>query len=177
MKNKPLHFVIALTFVLCGDPAYGQNPLGPGPKKARTADDYQPRTLKELIAPGTAADGRHDEEDGVILRGKVLPSRVRVTYTGSTRPLPLRKKDVLLKWARRFAGSPDHYTVPYETEMLVIEDGTKHWLAVKKKFVPQLGKELKKGDTVDLYVIRLGGVRTAGEWEWLILVESFQKQK
>lgn len=177
MKDKLLHFVLALAFVLNLNPAYGQSPLGPGPKKVRTLDDYHPRTLKEVAAMETSMEGRHDGENEVVLHGNVLPSRVRVTYIGSTRSLPQGKKDVLQKWARQFAGNPDHYTVPYETEILFIEDGREHWLAVKKKFVPQLEKELKEGEAVDLYVIRLGGVRTADEWEWVILVESFQKPK
>ena len=176
MKYKLLLFVLVLTFLLCGIPAYGQSPPGPGPKKARTLDDYQPRTLKEIAAMGTAVEGRQDVENDIILRGDILPSRVRVTYADSTRPLPESKKDVLHKWAQRFAGSVEHYTVPYEIEMLFVEDGTKHWLAVNKKLVPQLRKELKKGEALDLYVIRLGRVRTGSEWEWLILVENFKKQ-
>jgi hypothetical protein len=122
-----------------------------------------------------AAGDRRDGEKGVILHGDVLPSRVRVTYKGSTRPLPKGRKDVLQQWAQRFAGSPEHYTVPYQTEVLFTEDGTEHWLAVRKKLIPQLGKELKVGEAVDLFVIRLGGVRARGEWEGVILVESFRK--
>ena len=134
--------------------------------------------MKELVAPEkSVVEGNHEEENGMILRGRVLPSRVRVTYEGAKRPLPRSRKDVLEKWAQRFAGSPGHYTVPYQTEMLFVEDGRKHWLAVHQKVIPQLEKELKEGDKVDLHLIRLGAVRTAGEWEWLMLVESFQKQK
>lgn len=173
MRHQLLHVLLALAFVSGGNPADGQNL--PGNKKARTPADYQLRTLKELVALETAAESRHDEEDGVILRGDVRPSRVRVTYKGATRPLPRSRKDVLEKWARRFAGNPEHYTVPYETELLFIEDETKHWLAVNEKLIPQLEKELKAGAAVDLYLVRLGAVRTAGEWEWLMLVESFQK--
>lgn len=80
------------------------------------------------------------------------------------RPLHRSRKDVLHKWARRFAGNPEHYTVLYETGMLFIEGGAEYWLAVKKKFISQFRIELKKGAAVDLYVIRLGGVRTSGVW-------------
>jgi hypothetical protein len=162
-----------MIFVLCGNSVFGQNL--PGPKKARTLDDYQPRTLKEVVTIETAVKGSHEGEDGIILHGNILPSRVRVIYKGLTRPLPHSKKEVIIKWARQFAGFPEFYTKPYETEILFIEDGREYWLAVKKDLVPQLGKELKDGEAVDLYVIRLGGVRTADELEYVILTENYKK--
>ncbi|MCA1566264.1 MAG: hypothetical protein LC803_11625 [Acidobacteria bacterium] len=169
MKYRPAQFALALTFVLCGGASFfAQSP--PGSKKARTPDDYHPRTLKEV-----AAGSRHDVEKSVILHGDVLPSRVRVTYKGSTRPLPTIRKDVLQQWAQRFAGSPEHYTAPYQTEVLFTEDGVEHWLAVKKNLISQFGKELKRGEAVDLFVIRLGGVRAGRGWEEVVLVESFRK--
>ena len=168
MNYRPARFVLVLMFVLCAGASFGQS--SPGSKKPRTPDDYQPRTLKELIA-----GSRRDAVKDVILHGDLLPSRVRVAYKGATRPLPKVRKDVLQQWAQQFAGSPEHYTVPYETEVLFTENGVEHWLAVRRNLIPQLKKELKKGETVDLFVIRLGGVRTGGGWEEIILVESFQE--
>jgi hypothetical protein len=168
MSYRPAQFALALTFALCGGASFGQSP--PGSKKARTPDDYQPRALKEVVAKS-----RGDVETGVVLHGDLLPSRVRVTYKGSTRPLPKDRKDVLQQWTQRFAGSPEHYTVPYKTEMLFTEDGVEHWLAVRKNLIPRLAKELKRGETLDLFVIRLGAVRVGGGWEEVILVESFRK--
>ncbi|HLL73415.1 MAG TPA: hypothetical protein VK363_18390 [Pyrinomonadaceae bacterium] len=174
MKHKLLHVVLLLMFLLSGGvSAYGQSSPLPVNKKPRTQDDYGPRTLKEIAATGTTAGGQHDEANKMILHGNVLPSRVRVTYTGSSRPLPRNRRDVLAKWAARFAGDPAHYTVPYDTEMLFIENGAKHWLAVRKNFAAQAGKKLKKGEAVYLYLIRLGGVRTGDGWEWLMLVENY----
>lgn len=156
-----------------GITAYGQSSPTPGNKKPRDNDDYRPRTLKEIASTGLAAGGHHDKESGMILHGDILPSRVRVIYTGSSRPLPRSRKDVLAKWVQRFAGDPAHYTVPYETEMLFIEGGKKHWLAVSKNSAIQTGKKLKKGEAVYLYLIRLGGVRGGDGWEWLMLVENY----
>jgi hypothetical protein len=96
---------------------------------------------------------------------------VRVTYKGVTRPLPQARKDVLLRWAQLYAGAPEHYTVPYATEVLFSEDGVEHWLAVRKDLVSQLEKAMKQGEAVDLYLIRLGRVKTADKWEPLLLVE------
>lgn len=168
--------------MLVGDLAYGQGSLGARPKKARTPDDYTPRTLKEVAAREVAAkdsdaENRRDEAEGMIVHGKILPSRVRVTYAGRARPLPQIKKDVLRRWAQRYAGAPEHYTAPYETELLFREEGVEYWLAVRKGSVAQFEKEIKKDEAADLYLIRLGLARAGDKWETLLLVESFQKPK
>lgn len=175
MRRKSAHFVLLLALLLGGNLAYGQDGLGPRPKKARTPDDYKPRTLKEVAAKGSDAESRGNKEETLIVHADILPSRVRVTYTGSARPLPQTKKEVLRQWARLYAGSPEFYTRPYETEMLFTEDGAEYWLAVRKESLPRLERELKKGEAVDLYLIRVGAAKAPGGWESMLLVESFQK--
>ena len=172
MKFMLLQFVLILACV----PGVhdGQDSLGAGPKKPRTPDDYKPRTLKAIAAASEAESGR-DKNAAEVVLGDLFPSRVRVNYKGSARPLPQSRKDVIARWARRYAGDATHYTAPYETEMLFNEDGTGHWLAVNKRLLPRFEKELKEGEAIDLYVIRLGGIRTEGEWEWVLLIESFAK--
>lgn len=171
MKRKSSHVVLLLALLLGGHPAYGQDTLGPQPKKARTSDDYKPRTLKELGAEGPDAKRLGNKEETMIVHADILPSRVRATYTGTARPLPEIKKEVLRQWARLYAGFPEGYTKPYETEMLFTEDGVEYWLAVKKD-----ARELKKGEAVNLYLIRVGAAKASdGEWESTLLVESFRK--
>ena len=177
MGGEPFCLVLFLALMLGLGPAYGQGRLGAKPKTARTPDDYQPRTLKEVVGEASGAEMRRDKQDRMIVHGDILPSRVRVTYKGSARPLPPIKQEVLRQWARLYAGSPEHYTAPYETEMLFTEDGAAHWLAVKKKLLPQFEEGLKEGEAVDLYVIRLGGVRTDGKWGPVLLVETFARPK
>jgi hypothetical protein len=172
MKSMLLQIVLLLA---CAPGAPdGQDALGAGSKKPRTPDDYKPRTLK-AIAAASEAEGGRDKDAAEVVLGDLFPSRVRVTYRGSARPLPQSRKDVIARWARQYAGDPTHYTAPYETEMLFDEDGTGHWLAVNKRLLPRFEKELKEGEAIDLYAIRLGGVRTEGKWEWVLLVESFDK--
>lgn len=177
MRRKPFYLVLFLALVFGGSLAYGQGSLGAKPKKARTPDDYKPQTLKEVVAKVSDAESLRDKQERIIVHGDILPSRVRVTYKGGARPLPSMKKEVLRQWARLYAGAPEHYTVPYETEMLFTEDGAAHWLAVNKKLLPQFEEGLKEGEAVDLYVIRLGGVRTEGKWEPVLLVETFARPK
>jgi hypothetical protein len=175
MKRKPSHVVLLLVLLLGGNLVYGQDSLGPKPKKPRTPDDYKPRTLKEVAAEGSGAESRGNKEETMTVYADILPSRVRAMRTGSVRPLPQIKKEVLRQWARLYAGSPEGYTEPYETEMLFVESGVEYWLAVKKKALPQLEREFKTGEAVNLYLIRVGAAKVSDEWELMLLVESFNK--
>lgn len=175
MKNNLCYLTLLLIFVLGGSSSYGQDPLGPTPKRARTLEDYKPRTLKEITKE--VPEGEQDRGSGVIVRGDIVPSRARVVYEGRRRPLPKTSRAVLHRWAQLYAGAPEHYTKPYETELLFREGKLKYWLAVGTPSLARLKKELKKGDAVDLFVIRLGGAKDAGIWVPLLLVENFQKTK
>src|SRR6266849_7035350 len=145
MKKCSLHFVLFLTFLLCGRLASGQNASQAGNKKRRTLDDYQPRTLKEIAAMKPDPKDLRDQQDRLVVTADDLPSRVRVTYTGSTRLLPQFKKEAIRQWARLYAGSIEHYTEPYQSEMLFREGGVGYWLTIRKN--SRLSKqELRKGE-------------------------------
>jgi hypothetical protein len=175
MKRRSSNFVLLLALLLGGNTAYGQGALGPQPKKARTPDDYKLRTLREVAAKGSDAKSLGNKEETMFVYGDIFPSRVRATYKGSARPLPQIKKEVLRQWARLYAGFPEGYTKPYETEMLFTEDGAEYWLAVRKEALPHFKRELKRGEAVELYLIRVGSAKASGGWESMLLVESFRK--
>jgi hypothetical protein len=175
MKKKPLQLVIfaVLSFSIV---ALGQDPTGLHPKRARTAEDYKPRTLKELVVKKSSnPQNRTNKEETMVVTTDILPSRVRVTLTGTTRPIPLIKKEVLRQWARLYAGAPEFYTKPYETEMLFIEEGNEHWLTVKTELLPRLKQDIKDRTEVDLYVIRMGAALISNAWEPMLLVENFRR--
>lgn len=162
----PLSFSIAVL---------AQDPLGPHPKRPRRPEDYKPRALKALALKSADRDTRTNKDETMIVTPDILPSRVRLTFTGPTRPIPQIKQEVLRQWARLYAGAPEFYTKPYEIEMLFTEAGDDHWLAVKKELVPRLKQEIKEGDEVDLYLIRVGAAQISNAWEPMLLVENFQK--
>jgi hypothetical protein len=180
MKRKSFHSVLLVALLLVCNLSYGQDSLGPQPKRARTPEDYKPRTLKEVSAVGAGAEGvvaggLGDKRETMVVHGDIFPSRVRAKYTGSKRAFPRHKKEVLRQWARLYAGVPEGYTAPYETEMLFREDGAEYWLAVRKEALPRFGRELKRGGAVDLYLIRVGAAKSSDAWEPVLLVESFRK--
>jgi hypothetical protein len=171
MKPK-IYPILLLAMLIVPMLVYSQ-----GPKKPRTPDDYVPRTLQQLspLQPGYVANEPLYKEARIIVHGELLPSRVKAIYTGEKRPLHQDKKTVIDSWANKFAGAPEFYTVPYDTEMLFTENGESYWLAVRKEFVTQTAQELKQGDTIELFLIKMGSTRIDGKLEPVILVEKFLK--
>jgi hypothetical protein len=175
MKTQLCLFVLLLSITPMFT-AYDQ-----GEKKPRTIDDYQPRTLKELspLVPEYMASSPEYKDQAkdlrIIVHADLLPSRVKVTYDGTTRPLHESKKSVIKQWANRFAGAPEFYIAPYDTEMLFSENGENYWLVQRKEFVSQFEQELKKGDTIELFLIKMGNIRIDDKLEPVILIEKFLK--
>lgn len=144
-----------------------------GPKRARELADYTPRTLSEISElKGTSAETFNKN---VVIQGEIFPTRVKVVYGFTSRALSTSMKNAVAAWANRYAGAPQHYTAAYEREVAFTEDGQKYWLAVRKELLPKFEAELKKGDTVELFLIKLGSARNGDKWEPVLLVEKFLK--
>ena len=171
MKTRLCLFVLLLS--LTGVSLnYGQ-----GEKKPRTIDDYRPRTLQELrtLLPETfrsalvdSGGDRNNKDLRVIVHGELFPSRVKAIFSGEKRPLLDNKRNVIVAWANQFAGVPEFYTAPYQTELLFTEDGKTYWLAVRKEFPEE---KWKKEEAFDLCVIKLGHARIGDDLEPVLLVE------
>ena len=135
MRRKQAILVLLVALFLSSNVASGQDLSPGGPKKARTAEDYKPRALKEIAALSAlepASEGNSTE----VVTGDLLPSRVRVTNQASKRPISRARQKIIFNWAQRYAGDPQHYTVPYQTEFLFREAGLNYWLVVNKDLVP-----------------------------------------
>lgn len=175
MKDKLMTVILFLALILNGYPVNAQTMSDTIPKRARTEVDYQRRTWKEIAAIGSELISDRKIEDGSIVTSNILPSQVRVTYTGVIRPVRDRKRQVLWQWAARYAGAMEAYTKPYQSEMLFVEDGIEYWLAVRSKDIPKFQQNWQSGNPVKLNVIRMGAVQANNGWEWMLLVESFRR--
>jgi hypothetical protein len=171
MKPGPSHFVLWMALMIGGGMAYGEDNQA-GPKKPRSFEDYTPRSLKAIAAMKPDPDSLRDKQDRLVVTADDLPSRARVTYGGATRPISQLKKEVISQWARLYAGSVEHYTETYQSEMLFVEDGLTYWLVISKDS-PLLSKQgFKEGKPLDLYLIRLGAVIVGDKYDWTFLVEK-----
>jgi hypothetical protein len=163
-----------MALVVGGGMAYGEDSQA-GPKKPRSSEDYTPRSLRAIAAMKPDPNNLRDKQDGLVVTADDLPSRVRVTYEGATRPIPQMKKEVIRQWARLYAGSIEHYTETYQSEMLFVEDGVAYWLAVPKDSLLFSKQSFRKGEPLDLYLIRLGAVIVGDKFDWTLLVEKSRK--
>ena len=173
MKNLVCLFVLLLSSTTLS--VYGQ-----GVKRPRTVEDYKPRTLRELkdlLPPAFAADEQvknNYQSLAIIVHGDLLPSRVQAVYQGPTRQLNERRQSLIAQWAKERAGSLEFYK-SYDTEALFTADGEDYWLAVRKESLPQIEQELKQGDAVELFLIKMGNIRIDNKLEPVILIEKYAK--
>ncbi len=138
--------------------------------------DFKSRTLKDIVNSDAKEIEDSMKRTSLIVHGDMLFSVVRVKYTGKNRQISSVKKELLQNWGKMF-GQTDKYLANYETDYLFTESGVEYWLPVQKKVSAYFPKELKEGDDLDIYLVRVGGVCIKKECDWLFLVEEFQKPK
>jgi len=165
-----LHASLATVLILLASCASQRDAAGP--KRARVPEDYQARSLAELSALDAGETSLGNKEETMRVDGDVRPTSAVATCDGVTRPIPSIKAEVLRQWARLYAGSMEHYTVPYATEMRFTDDGREHWVAVRTSDLPALQSECAASRAIELRVIRLGAAIVDDRWEPLLLLES-----
>lgn len=142
--------------------------------------DFERRTLQELVKINAQEDSedikRFPDKDQFVFRGKILPSVVRLTYTGESRQVSTERKKFIELWAKLYYRNLGYANL-YETEFLFKEDTADYWLPVQKQVAKYFDGELKKGELVDLYLVRPGGTRLKEKIDWIFLVEEFQQPR
>jgi hypothetical protein len=69
-------------------------------------------------------------------------------------------------------------TAPYQTAMVFTENAKNYWLVVRQDALLKF-QELKRGDTIELFLIKMGNIRlepTDEKLESVIVVEKYVKQ-
>jgi hypothetical protein len=165
-------FAAVLLVCSLGLTVFAQEATGPHPKRARTAEDYQPGTLKEL-----AARVEQSQEDTMVVDSNLSPTRVRATYAGLTARTPQAKTELISEWARRYAGAPETYTRNYDVDVAFTENGSEYWLTFTQKTLTSFWNTNKWRKPADLFLIRMGAVKQGDRWVPVLLVESFQEAK
>lgn len=169
MRLKTSFAAVLLVYTL-GLTVYAQDPTGPRPKRARTAEDYQAGTLKDLAA--RAASAERNKEETMVIDPDLSPTRVTATYAESTARTPEPKANLIREWARRYAGAPETYT-RYDVDVAFNENGNTYWLTFTKKTLDSFWNSDKWNKPVDLFVIKLGAIKQGKDWVPVLLVESF----
>jgi hypothetical protein len=152
-----------------------QEPTGPRPKRARTPEDYQVGTLKELAAKATSDETRANKEETMLVDPNLTPTRVRAKYAGLTARTSEAKAELIRQWARLYAGAPETYK-PYQVDVAFTENGSHYWLTFRQKILTSFWKSAWT-KPVDLFLIKMGAIKQADKWVPVLLVESFQEAK
>jgi hypothetical protein len=135
---------------------------------------YRPRTLSEIIREHSDPEVLQKNEGSMILTGDTFPSKVRVIYTGESRKISPAKKQHLDMLVKSF--NVDQKVIDrYGTELLFKEGEDEHWLPVQADLHAFFQKELNKGEEVILYAEWVGAKKAGGKWEWVFIVQEFQK--
>jgi hypothetical protein len=142
---------------------------------------YLPRTLDQIIK-NNAAKVLDDPDivksfpdgDTAVLTRDSFTSRVKVTYTGQSRSISPKRKELIKDWLTvTYPDRRDEYFKLLDTEFLFTETLIEYWLPVQSPLVQALQEELKKGDEVTLYVAWVGARKASGKVDWVFLVNGF----
>jgi hypothetical protein len=114
-------------------------------------DKYKPRTLKEITTVLAEASFKdpdvivkdNNKDESIILSRDTFASKVAAVYTGSSRKVSDKKKEVIAAWLRVFGKPPDYLNL-FETEYLFEEDRKEYWLPVQKQVAAYFEKELRR---------------------------------
>ena len=147
-------------------------------------DLYEPRTLKEItntIAAKSLKNPdvliRDDKKDiSIILSYNSFQSRVKVVYTGTSRKVSDQRKELISIWLKTL-GKPKELLDLFENEYLFTEDKVEYWLPVQKTVASYFGEELKKGDTVTVFVAWLGARKEAKSIDYIFLMNEFEAEE
>ena len=134
-------------------------------------DIFQARTLDEIIA--ATAPGVRPGESGFFATDE-MPSKVRVTFTGQSRPIVESRHSFIDDWFGLYNRNKDIAAL-YQREYLYKEGSREYWLPTSSPITKYFAKELKAGDEVTLYLIRLGAYRQNESIDCVLLVEEYQK--
>ncbi len=98
--------------------------------------------------------------------------RVRVTYTGQQRDIRVSVRQLISNWVKSLDLNPKLLDL-FKQEILVREAGSQYWLPIQEQLLPHVAREVRTGDLVDLYIMRVGSAKT----ESVFIVNEFQAHK
>lgn len=136
---------LILTLLLFTSHVLGQQQTGED-----TWARYKPDKLSSIVKAHTNSADTLDK--GLDLGSD--PVLAYVTYTGLSRPTPAKKQRFIAFYMDSY-GTPE-FTKKFMTELLFIEDGVEFWLPVQDVLLPYFGKELHKGERVNLFANWIG---------------------
>jgi hypothetical protein len=140
-------------------------------------EKYKPRTISEILAISAEMQKKPDDKlpvPNIIFSADFLHSQVRVKFQNKSRPIPAERKELLGQWQKVFSVD-GKLAARFTDEYLFTECGVEYWMPVQSQVASYFPKELKEGDMITLYLIRSAGRKTKDGFDWIFLVNEFEK--
>lgn len=128
---------------------------------------YRPYSLAQAVA-----DHTHGEEADWVIAAGSFKYRVRVTYTGQRREIKTSVKQLIANGVKSLDLNPKLLDL-FKQEILVREAGSQYWLPIQEQLLTHVASEVRTGDLVDLYIMRVGSTKT----ESVFIVNEFQARR
>ena len=126
--------------------------------------DYVPSSITQENAAY-----HHDPHLDVTIEAGNYKYRVRVTYLGQVREVGTPLAGFLDVWAASLGKSQVRPLLQHE--ILVREGPREYWLVIQDQLLAPLRSEVAAGGEVDLYIMRLGSMRSGP----IYVVNEFQR--
>ena len=163
MKRVVVLLAVTLFLALTSCPAQDKFPY----------EIYDPRTLSELVERSSSTPELKGAKQ-LMIDAKPFYSAVRIKYTGKSRPLTEERKKLFKLWQEALQVDPQ-ILATLDSEYLFKECEKEYWIPVQKPVASYFPKELKIGDTITLYLMLVGGVKTPTSWDVVFFVNEFRK--
>lgn len=105
-----------------------------------------------------------------------LPYRIKMEYQGEFRAISQEKKE-LLGYLAKSGLLNDFFINLFEAEMLVKDGSNFYWFPVQSILINSLKNEILKGAQINLYVMFAGTVWEADQFQWVFVLNEFEKIK
>ena len=134
---------------------------------------YIPRKLSDVIKANNTADMQ--QQPGIAIVTGSTTIRARMIYVGRSRPIPDDKRSLIKLWMQSNRYSEEVFQMFVE-EFLFSEDGVEYWLPVQSVLIPHFKKEMRKGESLDLFTAWIGVTfAEPGKRKHVFLVNEFEK--
>ena len=111
-----------------------------------------------------------EQLNSLLLECGVLKYRVQCSYSNIRRPIPEKKKNVIILWMEMLRFDTTLSSL-YQQEILVTEDSREYWMPIQEQLSSYMNQELVDSDTIELFIIYIGKI----ESEFVFITTEFDK--
>ena len=140
-------------------------------------EEFQkPRSSEFVLRSLESAIDRSLEEPGKIsgvwLDPRQMKSKTKVTFTGESRDVSGYRVTLRDLWFEKngFAGSASSLM---SKEVRFVDNGKEYWIPIRNTMLGEITQKFKKGDTIYINSILVGGINTGGKVDWLFLAGAY----